>query len=153
MWQVSNSTISKHEDDIMEEKLTRREVREGAFIILYQSLFGTELAEICEANEEAFGLARNEETDEIVNGVLEHNDELQEIIAKYSTTRSVARIAKVNMVIMKIAVYEMKYCERIPNAAAINEAIELAKKYAYKADSSFINGVLNAYLGELDAAE
>ncbi len=137
----------------MEEKLTRREVREGAFIILYQSLFGGDLTEICEANEEAFGLAKNEETDEIVNGVLEHNDELQEIIAKYSTTRSVARIAKVNMVIMKIAVYEMKYCERIPNAAAINEAVELSKKYAYKADSSFINGVLNAYLGELDAAE
>ncbi len=137
----------------MEEKLTRREVREGAFIILYQTLFGADLTEICEANEEAFGLCKNEETDEIVNGVLEHNDELQEIIAKYSTTRSVARIAKVNMVIMKIAVYEMKYCERIPNAAAINEAVELSKKYAYKADSSFINGVLNAYLGELDAAE
>ena len=54
------------------------------------------------------------------------------------------------MVIMKIAIYEMKYCERVPNAAAINEAVELAKKYAMKQDSSFINGVLNAYLGELD---
>ena len=137
----------------MEDRLTRREVREGAFIILYQTLFGAAPAEICEANEEAFGLVKNEETDEIVNGVLAHNEELEQIIAKYSTTRSVSRIAKVNMVIMKIAVYEMKYCERIPNAAAINEAIELAKKYAYKPDSGFINGVLNAYLGELDAAE
>ena len=137
----------------MEDILTRREVREGAFLILYQALFGTELKEICEANEEAFGLARNEETDEIVNGVLEHSEELEAVIAKYSTTRSVSRIAKVNMVIMKIAVYEMKYCERVPVAAAINEAVELAKKYAYKADSGFINGVLNAFKGELDAAE
>lgn len=137
----------------MEDILTRREVREGAFLILYQALFGTELNEICEANEEAFGLVKNEETDEIVNGVLAHSEELEQVIAKYSTTRSVARIAKVNMVIMKIAVYEMKYCERVPNAAAINEAVELAKKYAYKADSGFINGVLNAYLGELDGAE
>lgn len=134
----------------MEEKLTRREVREGAFIILYQTLFGTDTEEICAANEEAFGLARNEETDEIVNGVLAHSEELEQIIAKYSTTRSIARIAKINMVIMKIAVYEMKYCDRVPDAAAINEAVELAKKYAYKADSGFINGVLNAYLGELD---
>ncbi|MBQ8172213.1 MAG: transcription antitermination factor NusB [Oscillospiraceae bacterium] len=137
----------------MEENLTRREVREGAFIILYQTIFGISPEEICEANEEAFGLARNEETDEIVNGVLAHNEELEQIIAKYSTTRSVSRIAKVNMVIMKIAVYEMKYCERVPNAAAINEAVELSKKYAYKADSGFINGVLNAYLGELDGAK
>ena len=137
----------------MEERLTRREVREGAFIILYQALFGVDTEEICAANEEAFGLARNEETDEIVNGVLAHSEELEQIIAKYSTTRSVARIAKINMVIMKIAVYEMKYCDRVPNAAAINEAVELAKKYAYKADSGFINGVLNAYLGELDGSK
>ncbi len=137
----------------MEDRLTRREVREGAFIILYQTLFGGTPEEICAADEEAFGLARNEETDEMVNGVLKHDEELSGIIAKYSSTRAVSRIAKINMVIMKIAVYEMKYCPRIPNAAAINEAIELAKKYAYKADSSFINGVLNAYLGELDDAE
>lgn len=137
----------------MEDRLTRREVREGAFIILYQTLFGGTTEEICAADEEAFGLARNEETDEIVNGVLKHDEELSGIIAKYSATRAVSRIAKINMVIMKIAVYEMKYCPRIPNAAAINEAIELSKKYAYKADSSFINGVLNAYLGELDDAE
>ena len=137
----------------MEENLTRREVREGAFIVLYQTLFGVDVKEVCEANEEAFGLVKNEETDEIVNGVLAHSEELEQIIAKYSTTRYVSRIAKVNMVIMKIAVYEMKYCERVPNAAAINEAVELSKKYAYKADSGFINGVLNAYLGELDGAE
>ncbi len=135
----------------MEEKLTRREVREGAFLIIYQTLFGQTPAEISELNDEAFGLVKNAETDEIVNGVLSHSEELEGIIAKYSTTRSVARIAKINMVIMKIAVYEMTYCERVPYAAAINEAVELAKKYSYKQDSGFINGVLNAYLGDLNA--
>lgn len=130
----------------MEENLTRREVREAAFIVLYQTLFGVELNEIYDANVEQFGLVRSEETDEIVNGVLAHSEELEQTIAKYSKTRSVSRIAKVNMVIMKIAVYEMKYCERVPDAAAINEAVELAKKYAYKADSGFINGVLSAYM-------
>ncbi len=130
----------------MEENLTRREVREAAFIILYQTLFGVELNEIYDANVEQFGLVRSEETDEIVNGVLAHSEELEQTIAKYSKTRAVSRIAKVNMVIMKIAVYEMKYCERMPDAAAINEAVELAKKYAYKADSGFINGVLSAYM-------
>ena len=134
----------------MEEKLKRHEIREGAFLILYQLLFGTTLEEIDELNAEAFDMAKNEETNEIVNGVLEHDAELLEVIAKYSKTRAALRIAKVNLVILKIAVYEMKYCERVPNAVAINEAVELAKKYSQKSDSSFINGILSSYMRELD---
>lgn len=134
----------------MEEKLTRREVREGAFIILYQTLFGQTPQEITEADEEAFGLARNHETDAIVRGVLTHDEEITALIAKYSTTRSVARISKVNLVIMKIAIYEMKYDDKVPGAAAINEAVELGKKYAYKQDCGFINGVLNSCLEEIE---
>lgn len=136
----------------MEEKLTRREVREGAFIILYQTLFGQDVQEITEADEESLGLARNHETDAMVRGVMAHDEELTSIIAKYSTTRSVARISKVNLVILKIAVYEIKYDDRVPGAAAINEAVELGKKYAYKQDCGFINGVLNSYLEELENA-
>ncbi|MBP1562196.1 MAG: transcription antitermination factor NusB [Oscillospiraceae bacterium] len=134
----------------MEEKLKRHEIREGAFLILYQLLFGTTLDEIDELNAEAFDMAKNEETNEIVNGVLEHDAELLEVIAKFSKTRAASRIAKVNLVILKIAVYEMKYCERVPNAVAINEAVELAKKYSQKSDSSFINGILSSYMRELD---
>ena len=134
----------------MEEKLKRHEIREGAFLILYQLLFGTTLEEIDELNAEAFDMAKNEETNEIVNGVLEHDAELLEVIAKYSKTRAASRIAKVNLVILKIAVYEMKYCERVPNAVAINEAVELAKKYSQKSDSSFITGILSSYMRELD---
>lgn len=136
----------------MSEKLSRPEIREGAFLVLYQLLFGTTLEEIDELNAEAFDMAKNEQTDEIVKGVLEHDEELRDIIARFSTSRSVSRIAKVNMIILKIAVYEMKYCERVPNAAAINEAVELAKKYSLKADSGFINGILNSYMRELENA-
>ena len=134
----------------MSEKLSRPEIREGAFLELYQMLFGATLEEIDELNAEAFDMNKNEQTDEIVKGVLEHDSELLEIISKYSITRSVARIAKVNLIILKIAVYEMKYCERVPNAAAINEAVELAKKYSLKTDSGFINGILNSYMRELE---
>lgn len=131
------------------EKLSRPEVREGAFLILYQMMFGTTPEEIDELNAEAFDMAKNEETDEIVKGVTEHDEELLGLIAKFSRTRSVARIAKVNLVILKIAIYEMKYCDRVPDAAAINEAVELAKKYSLKADSGFINGILNSCKEEL----
>lgn len=134
----------------MGNRLTRPEVREGAFLELYQIAFGQTLEEIDELNAEAFDMAKNEQTDEIVNGVLEHEAELCEIISKYSRSRAIARIAKVNLVILKIAVYEMKYSDRVPPAAAINEAVELAKKYSQKSDSGFINGILNSYLGELN---
>ena len=128
----------------MEEKLSRREVREGAFIILYQTLFGQTPQEITEADEEAFGLARSHKTDLIVNGVLSHDEEITGIIAKYSTTRSVARISKVNLIIMKIAIYEIKYDDKVPGAAAINEAVELTKKYGADEDYQFVNGLLGA---------
>lgn len=132
-------------------KLTRPEVREGAFLELYQIQFGTTIEEIDELNEAAFDMAKNSQTDEIVKGVIEHDEEISAVISKYSKTRSLSRIAKVNAVILKIAIYEMKYCNRVPNAVAINEAVELAKKYSQKTDSGFINGVLNSYKRELEA--
>lgn len=135
----------------MSERLSRPEIREGAFLELYQLLFGTTLEEIDELNAEAFDMAKNEQTDELVRGVLEHDEELCAIIGRYSERRAVSRIAKVNLTILKIAVYEMKYCERVPSAVAINEAVELAKKYSYKNDSSFINGILNSYMRDLNA--
>lgn len=134
----------------MSEKLTRPEVREGAFLVLYQMMFGQTPEEIDELNAEAFDMAKTADTDEIVRGVTEHNDELCGIISKYSKSRAISRIAKVNLVILKIAVYEMTYSDKIPAVAAINEAVELAKKYSYKADSGFINGILNSYLREIN---
>lgn len=134
----------------MSERLSRPEVREGAFLELYQIAFGMTLEEIDELNSDAFDMAKNEQTDELVRGVLEHDVEICEIISKYSNKRAVSRIAKVNLTILKIAVYEMKYCDRVPNAAAINEAVELAKKYSLKKDSGFINGILNSYMRDLD---
>lgn len=132
------------------KKLTRPEVREGAFLELFQIAFGTTPEEIDELNADAFDMAKNEQTDEIVNGVLALEEELCEVISRYSKSRSVARIAKVNLVILKIAIYEMKYSDKIPPAGAINEAVELAKKYSQKSDSGFINGILNSYLRELN---
>lgn len=134
----------------MSERLTRPEIREGAFLELYQMSFGQTLEEIDELNAEAFDMAKNEQTDEIVMGVLGHDEELCGIIAKYSKSRAVSRIAKVNLVILKIAVYEMTYSDRVPPVAAINEAVELAKKYSHKPDSGFVNGILNSYLRELN---
>lgn len=129
-----------------ERKLTRHEMREAALLILFQMQLNiSTLDEILEDSESSFELEYTKDSLKLVKGVTEHSDELNEIIAGYSPSRSIDRISAINMVIMKIALYEMKYCPSVPKKAAINEAIEFSKEYAYKADTSFINGVLNSY--------
>lgn len=136
-----------------DRKLTRHEMREAALLILFQMQLnpGT-LDEIIEDCEETFELMHTKDSVKLVNGVIEHDDELTQIISKYSPSRTVDRISVINMVIMKIAVYEMKYCENVPDKVAINEAIEFSKEYAEKNDVSFINGVLNSYYKEKNNA-
>ena len=87
----------------------------------------------------------NSQSVKLANGVEEHEDELNAIIESYSPSRKLDRISYINLAIMKIAVYEMKYCPSVPDKVAINEAIEFAKEYTDKADVRFINGVLNSY--------
>lgn len=129
-----------------DKKLTRHEMREAALLILFQmQLNSGTLEEIIEDCEETFELMHTKDSIKLVNGVIERNDELTEIISGYSPSRSVDRISVINMVIMKIAIYEMKYCDNVPDKVAINEAIEFSKEYAEKSDVGFINGVLNAY--------
>ncbi|MBE6879636.1 MAG: transcription antitermination factor NusB [Ruminococcaceae bacterium] len=130
-----------------DRKLTRHEMREAALLILFQmQLNSGTLQEIIEDCEETFELLHTKDSVKLVNGVIEHNDELTQIISGYSPSRSVDRISVINMVIMKIAIYEMKYCDNVPDKVAINEAVEFSKEYAEKNDVSFINGVLNSYL-------
>lgn len=129
-----------------ERKLTRHEMREAALLLLFQMKLNPEtLDEILEDCEESFEMEYNSQSVKLVRGVSEHDDELNGIIESYSPSRKLDRISYINLAIMKIAIYEMKYCPSVPDKVAINEAIEFAKEYADKADVRFINGVLNSY--------
>ena len=132
----------------MSEKLTRREVREGTFLLLFQNeLSGTEPSELAGACEEAYEMAVTPEMIKTAEAVIAKYDELDAIIGEYSRTREVSRIPKINKTILRLALYEINYrSDRIPPRAAVNEAVELSKKYAEKQDSSFINGILGNYI-------
>lgn len=82
----------------------------------------------------------------LVKGVNEHAAELDADIAKYSKRWSFARIPLVASAIMRVAMYEMLYMPDIPNGAAINEAVEIAKKYETPETVKFINGILGSFL-------
>ena len=119
----------------------RSEEREQAFCLLFQSLFNTdENFEIYEENIESVGdYARS-----IALGVEEKKDNLDGLIEKYSKGWKVKRLPKVNLAILRLAAYEILFVDDVPESVAINEAVELAKKYSGESDYSFINGVLGA---------
>ena len=119
----------------------RSEEREQAFCLLFQSLFNTdENFEIYEENIDSVGdYARS-----IALGVEEKKDNLDGLIEKYSKGWKVKRLPKVNLAILRLAAYEILFVDDVPESVAINEAVELAKKYSGESDYSFINGVLGA---------
>ena len=81
----------------------------------------------------------------IVAGVVEHQDELNEIVGKFSIGWDVKRISRLNRVIMQLAVYEILYVEDVPEGVAVSEAVRLAKKYNDEM-GRFVNGILGSFV-------
>ena len=81
----------------------------------------------------------------LVTGVAEHAAELDGYIAKYARGWKFSRIPLVASAIMRVAMYEILYMPEIPNGAAINEAVEIAKHYETRETVKFINGILGSF--------
>ncbi len=126
--------------------MTRSEIRDSAFKLVFEQLLrNDDIEELYEIAEEIEEITINDDVKSLVNGTLEHSEELDEIIESYSKSRKLARISKLNHAILRIAVYECLYEEKTPDNAAISEAIKLANMYTYREDVNFINGVLGAF--------
>lgn len=82
----------------------------------------------------------------VVIGVGRHGYELDSDIERYAVGWKFSRIPRVAAAIMRVAMYEILYMPEIPNGAAINEAVEIAKKYEDDKMVSFINGVLGSFV-------
>ena len=82
----------------------------------------------------------------LVKGVEEHAAELDGYISKYAKGWKFARIPLVASAIMRVAMYEILYMPDVPNGAAINEAVEIAKKYETPETVKFINGILGSFV-------
>jgi len=81
----------------------------------------------------------------LVTGVLEHSAELDGYIDKYAVGWKFGRISRTAVAIMKTAMFEILYMPDVPDGAAINEAVELAKRYDPPETVSFVNGVLGSF--------
>ena len=127
----------------------RKKAREQAFKLLYELEIQKE--DIKEQIE--LFIENNDISDEntsnyiknIVNGTVENKEELILIISKYLKNWNFERISKIDVALLKLAIYEIKFTD-VPFKVAINEVIELSKSYSDDASPSFINGVLAGYI-------
>lgn len=126
--------------------MNRIKQREQAFFLIFQNHFNAQKDEdaiaLYNENVELIG----DYAEMLYDGVVEKNQELEDLISEFSTGWKINRIAKVNLSILKLALYEIIYVDDVPDSVAVNEAVELAKKYSGKEDSAFINGILGAYI-------
>ncbi|MDD6215007.1 MAG: transcription antitermination factor NusB [Firmicutes bacterium] len=130
----------------MSSKLSRSQARCEAFKLIFELnqhkddvdfLFDNLLNEL-PASAEAMPYIKN-----VVLGVMDNEDELRGIISANLADRwKIERISKVARAVLMLAIYEIKYVEDVPDKVAINEAVELAKKFDEPDSSSFVNGVL-----------
>ncbi len=86
--------------------------------------------------------------DELFRGVMENRPRIDELIVAKSKNWSLSRMARVDLNIMRIAVYELLFCSDTPRSVTINEAIEVTKKYGTSDSPAFVNGILDEIVVE-----
>lgn len=124
----------------------RTRARELALQFLYQlDLRGPDLI------DEAKGFFRAEEKDkgardfatQLVNGVVEHRTELDQVIRGVAQNWEITRMAVIDRNVLRMAAFELFHCPDVPPKVAINEAIELGKRFSTQNSGAFINGILD----------
>ena len=147
----------------MNKEISRHKIREMALQALFPLDFNADLTKE-DAIMHAIGLDQreliNEEESEfvpvyldtLVGGVCAKKDELDQMIEKHLKNNwRINRISKMDLVILRIAIFEMKYVTDVPAPVALNEAIELTKTFSDDRSRKLVNGVLSNILNEMEA--
>ena len=127
--------------------MSRKDARDNAFKCVYEYEFNKEksIEEILNScyEENEVNDSEKEYIDEVVSGVIKNIEKIDENILKHLKNWSMSRIAKIDLAILRVAIYEICYMpDVIPFKVSINEAVELAKKYGNPDSKSFVNGLL-----------
>ena len=126
------------------------EEREQVFILLFEKSFNPEFSA-----DDIIKIAVGDEiitetayTKELFLSTVEMIDEIDSQISKYSKERSFDRISKVSLALLRLAVCEIRYFDKVPVGVSINEAVNLCKKYGSEDEYSFVNGILGSIARE-----
>lgn len=148
--------------------MTRANVRELAVHLIYGRNFtGEDPAELIAArleNEYYQKLAQENNVytqrpsrvqmayiDQVVSGIASREDDLNQIIQKFSIGWNVSRISRLTRCIMQLAIYEILYITDVPTGVAVSEAVRLAKLYDGDDTGAFVNGILGSFSRSLNA--
>ena len=132
--------------------MNRSQIRELAFKLLYQIEIQKEISdedmELFFENNNITSEEAKSYIKDVVKGTSTNSQEILELISNnLKKNWNLERITKVNLALLKLAIYEIKYKD-IPFKVAINEAVELAKKYGEETSPVFINGILASIVKE-----
>ncbi len=131
----------------------RKAAREGAMKLLFQmevnENYSDETKEIFLENFE-FDEMEIKYIDEAYESIIENRDTIDKYIEENLEGWSIYRLAKVDLAVLRIAIYEILFRKDIPVEVSINEAIEIVKKYSSYDSFKFINGVLGSFVRKLD---
>jgi len=134
--------------------MNRHQIRKSAFQTLFAQLANDD-ADVAELYTEVLAIDHENEVPEylvtLVEGVNEHREELNEQIQSLLSSKwTVKRIAKSDLIILQIALFELQFVDDIPSAVVINEALELAESFSDDTSKKFINGVLGSFEKQVD---
>ena len=135
--------------------MTRTEARELIMQLLFQMEIQQDYSDAIKNKymEEHFNkkTAQRAFAEELLSAVTEHLSEIDDKINQYSAKWDTSRMAKVDLAITRLAAGEVFYMEQIPDPVAINEAVDMAKKYSTDESRKFINGLLGQIVKSKDA--
>lgn len=127
--------------------MTRRQIREEIFKALFQSLFHSsddiegQIRIFLDGEETPVSDEDMKYIEEKTGDIVKNLPEIDSLLNEVSEGWSTKRMSRVDLTLLRLAVYEMKY-EKLPEGVAINEAVELAKKYGAENSPAFVNGIL-----------
>lgn len=140
--------ICLRQSEKVEKMGTRRQSREMALQLLFQNEFGLKItpqemlknfSESFTVDQDVFAYARD-----LTLGIFARKEDVDGLIQRHSAHWKNSRMGLVDINVMRIATYEMKFMEpALPASVAINEAVEVAKKYGSSDSGSFVNGILD----------
>ena len=125
--------------------MTRHEAREVAFIIIFEKSFQPEdsLDMLLESAAQSEFFEVNTFVKTTVSSVFEHLGDIDAKVEQYLVGWSGERISRVAKAVLRLAAYEILFSD-VPDGVAINEAVEITKKYSVQDDAKFVNGVLGS---------
>lgn len=133
--------------------ISRYKQREQIFLLSFEKLFNDDsFDDIIENTQDSRDLQLDKKSIEIARAIIDKSEEIDSLISEnLKKGWKISRLSKVSLCVLRLAVYEMLYDDKIPVSVSINEAVELAKKYSD--DASFVNGVLGSIAKKLSEKE